>query len=340
MAHRLTAILIADVVGYSRMLTSDEAAALRMVREIESGILKPAVWTNSGKIIKTVGDGWITEFGSAIGAVDCALEVQQLLAFEHAAELRIGVDIGDVVPIDHEVFGTAVNVATRLQEFADPAGIAISDATYATLDETVARIFVDAGIQELKNLARPLRVWTAAPFSVREIRQMTSGAEAWSKDLFLELAPICTTDPRDEIHEIAHALDCDLRALLSASGWLRIGRELTDPDGAYRLEGVLRSVQNRLRLEVRLLLADGEVWTAKYEGDLPARFEWQDEVSEELSTTVLGVMLDERSAELRRRISELRVPDLASDEKCVDFLSVTQRTVNADCTAIKPPVAK
>ncbi|WP_372575098.1 hypothetical protein [Ruegeria jejuensis] len=99
-------------------------------------------------------------------------------------------------------------------------------------------------------------------------------------------------------------------------------------------------MQDRLRLKVRLLFADGEVWTAKYEGALPARFEWHDEVSEELSTTVLDVMLDERAAELRRRISELPIPDLASDEKCVDFLSLTQRTVNADCTAIKPPVAK
>lgn len=340
MVHRLTAILIADVVGYSRMMISDEAAALRTVREIETGILKPAVWTNSGKLIKTIGDGWITEFRSAIDAIDCALEVQHLLAFEHSAKLRIGVDIGDVVPIGREVFGTTVNVATRLQEFADPAGIAISDATYATLDETVARIFVDAGIQDLKNLTRPLRVWTAVPFAGREIRQISSWAKAWNRDLFLELEPICTTDPRDEIHEIAHALDCDLKALLSASGWLRIGRELTDPDGAYRLEGALRSVQDQLRLEVRLLLADGEIWTAKYEGALPARFEWQDKVSEELSTTVLGVMLDQRAAELRRRISELPAPDLASEKKCLDFVSLTQRTANADCTATKPSVVK
>ena len=120
MERRLAAILAADVVGYSRLMGADEAGTLAALRKLRAELFGPVVAGQRGKVIKSMGDGWLVEFVSSVAAVSCALQVQDRLAGHETIKLRIGVHIGDVVHEAEDIFGNAVNVAARLQEVADP----------------------------------------------------------------------------------------------------------------------------------------------------------------------------------------------------------------------------
>jgi len=166
MERRLAAILAADIADYSRIVGDDEVGALAALRSFRAEVFGPTVAGHHGKIVKSMGDGWLVEFGSAVEAVNCAIQIQDRVSGHELLALRIGVHIGDVVHEEEDIFGDGVNVAARLEAWADPGGIAISDPAYSSLDGTLTPSFDDAGRQELKNIARPLRIWTkSAPLA-------------------------------------------------------------------------------------------------------------------------------------------------------------------------------
>ena len=127
--RRLAAILAADVVGYSKLMGEDEASTLTALRRLRREVFAPLIEAHGGSLVKSMGDGWLVEFVSAVDAVSCALQVQDRLTDHEIIKLRIGVHIGDVVHEDEDIFGDAVNVAARLEEVAEPGSVAISDAT-------------------------------------------------------------------------------------------------------------------------------------------------------------------------------------------------------------------
>ena len=168
MERRLAAILVADVVGYSRLLRADEAGTLAALQTTRKEILEPLIDKHRGRLVKLMGDGALVEFGSAVSAVQCAVELQE--ATEAANEglpedrrlmLRIGLDLGDVVVVDGDLYGDGVNVAARLEALADPGTIILSQAVLDQVRSKIACEFEDLGEQRLKNVPEPIRVHRA-----------------------------------------------------------------------------------------------------------------------------------------------------------------------------------
>jgi class 3 adenylate cyclase len=163
--RRLAAILAADIVGYSRLMGADETGTLQGLREHRAAA-DPLIAEHGGRIFKTTGDGLLIEFNSVVGAVDCALALQHLAAERTAAvagedrmEWRIGVHLGDVLIEGDDILGDGVNIAARLEGIAEPGGVCLSDDAYRQVRGKVQVEFADIGEQNLKNIARPLRVY-------------------------------------------------------------------------------------------------------------------------------------------------------------------------------------
>src|SRR5215475_7046638 len=165
-ARRLTAILAADIAGYSRLIGSDEAGTLGRLRAIRAELIDPAIATHHGRLVKTMGDGLLVEFGSVIDGLRCATEIQAGMAERNARvpqderiEFRIGLNVGDVVVEDGDIFGDGVNVASRLEGLAVPGGICVSARVQEDAAGKLDLVFEDTGEQQLKNIARPVRVY-------------------------------------------------------------------------------------------------------------------------------------------------------------------------------------
>src|SRR5208283_2188558 len=179
--RRLAAILAADVVGYSRLMGEDEAGTALGVREHRDAA-RPIVAGLGGRIVKTTGDGLLLEFPSVVAAVECAIAVQELMAERNAdvpeakrIVYRIGVNLGDVLIEGDDILGDGVNIAARLEGICEPGGVLISGAAYDHVRGRIDSDFVDLGEKDLKNIARPVRVYAvktgsestapAAPFA-------------------------------------------------------------------------------------------------------------------------------------------------------------------------------
>ena len=167
-SRRLAAILAADIAGYSRLMGADEVGTLQALREHRRAA-DPLIAQFGGRVVKTTGDGVLIEFGSVVGAVECALGLQRLAAERNAGisaerrmEWRIGIHIGDVLIEADDILGDGVNIAARLEGIAEPGGICLSEDAFRQVRGKVEAGFVDTGEQSLKNIARPLRVYSVA----------------------------------------------------------------------------------------------------------------------------------------------------------------------------------
>ena len=138
MRRKLAAIVSADVVGYSRLMGEDEANTLAALRQWRAELFGPIVEDHRGKIVKSMGDGWLVEFESAVDAVTCTIQVQENLSGHEVLKLRIGLHIGDITHADGDIYGDGVNIAARLQEIAEPGAIVISDVTRRSIDGKLA----------------------------------------------------------------------------------------------------------------------------------------------------------------------------------------------------------
>jgi adenylate cyclase len=165
--RKIAAILVADVVGYSRLAGADEDRTLSRLRGLRSDLIDPAIAAHHGRIVKRTGDGSLIEFRSVVDAVRCAIEVQNGLiernagvAPERRIEFRVGVHLGDVVEEpDGDLMGDGVNIAARLEGIAEPGGIVLSSAAYEQARDRLNETFVDLGEKSFKNIARPVRVY-------------------------------------------------------------------------------------------------------------------------------------------------------------------------------------
>src|SRR5437868_12916666 len=164
--RRLAAILAADVAGYSRLIGADEEGTLARLKSIRAEVIDPNIAEHHGRLVKTSGDGFLVEFGSVVDALRCAIEVQQGMAVRNSGialaqrvELRIGINVGDVVVEDGDIFGDGVNVAARLEGLAEPGGICVSARVQEDVAGRLDLSFEDMGEQNLKNIARPIRAY-------------------------------------------------------------------------------------------------------------------------------------------------------------------------------------
>jgi adenylate cyclase len=162
--RRLAAILAADVAGYSRLIGTDEQGTLNKLRSIRAEVVDPKIQEHHGRLVKTTGDGLLVEFGSVVNALRCAVEVQRSMAERNTGpadriEFRIGMNVGDIVVEDGDIFGDGVNVAARLEGMADPGGICVSARVQEDAAGKLNVLFDDLGDQNLKNIERPIRVF-------------------------------------------------------------------------------------------------------------------------------------------------------------------------------------
>ena len=171
--RRLAAILAADVAGYSRLMGADESGTLQALKAIRSELIDPSLAAHNGRLVKTTGDGLLVEFSSVVDALRCASEVQAGMTERNASapagkriEFRIGINVGDIVVEDGDIFGDGVNVAARLEALAEPGGICVSARVQEDAAGKVDLAFEDLGEQALKNIARPIRAYRIATDAV------------------------------------------------------------------------------------------------------------------------------------------------------------------------------
>jgi len=164
-ARRIAAILAADVAGYSRLVGDDEEGTLARLRALRREVIDPEIAAHRGRIVKTTGDGLLTEFASVVDAVRCAVALQRRIApaadepAERRIQYRVGINVGDVVADADDIFGDSVNIAARLEGIAEPGGICLSAAAYEQIRGKLDIAVDDMGEQDLKNIARPLRTY-------------------------------------------------------------------------------------------------------------------------------------------------------------------------------------
>jgi class 3 adenylate cyclase len=168
--RRLAAILAADVAGYSRLMGADEEGTHERLQALRREFVEPKIGEHSGRVVKNTGDGLLAEFPSVVDAVRCAAELQRVMIDREAGtpedrriRFRIGINLGDVIVEDDDIFGDGVNVAARLEALAEPGGICISRMVRDQIRDKLSYQFEDMGEQSVKNIARPVRVYALRP---------------------------------------------------------------------------------------------------------------------------------------------------------------------------------
>src|SRR6516164_2982888 len=278
--RRLTAILAADVAAYSRLMGIDEEGTHERLQAHLGDLINPKIAEHRGRIVKNTGDGFLAEFASVVDAVRCAVEVQRgmadrdlEMADERRIRFRIGINLGDVIAEERDIFGDGVNVAARLEALAEPGGICISRVVRDQVRDRLDYIFEDLGEQAVKNIARPVRVFrvgdNAAPIEER--------LPAWSQPLPLPdkpsiaVLPFTNMSSDQEQEFFADGIAEDIITALSRYPSLfviarnssftyrgravdvkQVGREL---GVRYVLEGSLRKAANRIRVTAQLVEA-------------------------------------------------------------------------------------
>ncbi len=304
--RRLAAIIAADVVGYSRLMGADETGTLEALRAHRAELIDPLITRHGGRIVKTMGDGLLLEFPSVVNATQCALEIQEGMKARNADVpddkriiFRIGVNLGDIIIEGEDILGDGVNVAARLQEIAEPGGVAISRRVHEDVQDRLDASFEDAGEQVLKNIARPVQVWRWLPAE----RGVPTTPESGTVSLPLPDKPSIAVlpfanlsgDPEQEY--FSDGITDDLTTALSNvrtffviarhSSFTYKGRAVDVKDVGrelgvhYVLEGSVRKAGNRVRVTAQLVEAasGNHIWADRYDGTLDDIFDLQDEIS-------------------------------------------------------------
>jgi len=276
-AEHKTVILAADIVGYSRMMDADHSAALEALRNVRDNIVEPCIAAAGGVVVKRLGDGWLAAFDGCSDACASALKIQEKLAYESSTALRIGIHHGQVSFVDEDVFGTGVNIASRLEALAIPRGIAISDAVFTSLSKDLQVSFENAGSRVLKNIAEPVEVWAFGGIPPAEL---TSEPISIRIENIVEKAPLDTLAP-----EIMEATAIELEKYR----WLHFLRP--ENEGAlstYILNGTLRRSRDRIRLTVHLSARqDGRrLWSERFDRIVIDEFELTVELGSALALRI------------------------------------------------------
>jgi TolB-like protein len=332
--RRLAAILAADVAGYSRLMGTDEEGTLERLKTLRRELLDPKIAQHHGRIVKTTGDGLLVEFASVVDAVRCAVEVQQAMperdtgiGADNRIELRIGINLGDVIVEGDDLYGDGVNIAARIEALADAGGVFVSNTVHDHVRDRLPFVFEDLGEQPVKNIARPVRVY--------RVREAAAAKSRLAPTLPLPDKPSIAVlpfqnmsgDPEQEY--FVDGMVEEIITALSRIRWLfviarnstftykgqaidvkQVGHEL---GVRYVLEGSVRKAGGRVRITAQLIdaLSGAHLWADRFDGSLEDVFELQDKVS----TSVVGVIEPTlQAAEVRRSVAHP-----TSDPTAYDF---------------------
>jgi adenylate cyclase len=277
--RRLAAILAADVAGYSRLMGADEEGTLERLKALRRELVDPKIAEHHGRIVKTTGDGLLVEFASVVDAVRCAVAVQQAMpdrntdvAADSRIELRIGINLGDVIVEGDDLYGDGVNIAARIEALADAGGVFVSNTVYDHVRDRLPFLFEDLGEQQVKNIARPVRVY--------RVRDAGAAAKAAALPMLplpdkpsIAVLPFANMSGDPEQEYFADGMVEEIITALSRIRWLfviarnssftykgqaadvkQIGREL---GFRYALAGSVRKAGGRVRITAQLILGTG-----------------------------------------------------------------------------------
>jgi adenylate cyclase len=330
--RRLAAILAADVAGYSRLIGADEGGTLERLRALRRELLDPKIAEHRGRLVKTTGDGLLVEFGSVVDALRCAVEVQREMAGRNTdlppdsrIEFRIGINMGDIVVEDGDIFGDGVNVAARLEALAEPGGICVSARVQEDAAGKLDLAFDDIGEQQLKNIARPVRVYRVVTAARPAMLQPGTDPPLPDKPSIAVL-PFQNMSGDPEQEYFADGMVEEIITALSRIRWLfviarnssftykgqavdvkRVGREL---GVRYVLEGSVRKGGNRVRITAQLIDADSgaHLWADRFDGSLEDVFDLQEKVA----ISVAGIIEPTLQAAETARSSNRPTADLTA----------------------------
>jgi len=322
--RRLTAILAADIAGYSRLMGADEEGTLAQLKAHRRELVDPKITEHRGRIVKTTGDGMLVEFASVVDALRCAVDVQQGMTKRNAEvpqgkqiEFRVGINVGDIIIDGDDIYGDGVNVAARLEGLAEPGGICVSARVQEDARGKLELAFEDMGEQQLKNIDRPVRVYRA---NLSTVVAGTRPTLALPDKPSIAVLPFqnMSGDPEQEyfadgmVEEIITALSRfrQLFVIARNSSFTykgravdvkQVGREL---GVRYVLEGSVRKAANRVRITGQLVDAStgAHLWADRFDGGLEDIFDLQDRVTASV-VGAIAPMLEKSEIERAKRKS-------------------------------------
>jgi adenylate cyclase len=341
--RRLAAIFAADVAGYSRLIGNDEAGTVARLRALRRELIDPEIAKYKGRIVKTTGDGLLVEFGSVVDAARCAAEVQQEMAArntsvppEHRIEFRIGINVGDIIIEGDDIFGDGVNIAARLEGLAEPGGICVSARVQEDATGKLDLTFEDIGEQNLKNIARPIRVYRVLTLDSGLLAARTARVESEERaPLALPEKPSIAVLPFQNMSDdpaqeyFVDGMVEEIITALSRIRWLfviarnssftykgkpvdvkQVGREL---GVHYVLEGSVRKGGERLRITAQLIEAETgtHLWADRFDGSIEDVFDFQDKVAASVAGVIEpALQAAEAARSVNRPTTDLTAYDL------------------------------
>jgi adenylate cyclase len=334
--RRLAAILAADVVGYSRLMGGDEEGTLAAMNTIRRELGDPKIKEHRGRIVKTTGDGLLVEFASVVDAVRCAVEVQREMAVRNAGvpadrriEFRMGINVGDIIVEDGDIFGDGVNIAARLEALAEPGGICASRVVRDQVRDKLDFLFEDMGEQQVKNIARPVRIdrvllndSSVEPITAAAV--VAPAARPLPQKPSIAVLPFANMSGDAEQEYFSEGITEDIITNLSHNrAFFVISRSTTftykgpgvditkiarELGVRYVLEGSVRRAGNRVRITAQLIdAASGHhLWADRYDRDLADVFAVQDEIAKNIIGAIApGIMSAEIQHAQRKDPSQL-----------------------------------
>ena len=301
MERRLSAILAADVVGYSRLMSSDEAGTIAALRTLRKELADPAITAHNGRVFKLTGDGMLVEFPSVVSAVACAVDIQSAMRKRNAGtsdariEFRIGVNLGDIIVEDGDIFGDGVNVAARLESIAPVGGIAVSQSVRDHVGKRLDLTFEDMGERRLKNIDAPVRVYSIAMGQAAS--DGSGSARQQGERPSVAVLPFINMSGDPEQEYFSDGITEDIITDLSKVSGLFVvarntvftykGKTVEVQQAAkhlgvnFILEGSVRKAGSRVRVTGQLINGKdgGHVWADRYDRDLTDIFAIQDEIT-------------------------------------------------------------
>ncbi|HWZ66689.1 MAG TPA: adenylate/guanylate cyclase domain-containing protein [Stellaceae bacterium] len=338
--RRLAAILAADVAGYSRLMGADEEGTLERLKGLRRELVDPKIAEHKGRIVKTTGDGLLVEFPSVVDAVRCAVEVQQAMpernagvAVDNRIELRIGINLGDVIVEGDDLYGDGVNIAARIEALADAGGVFVSNTVHDHVRDRLPFLFEDLGEQQVKNIARPVRVYRVGPRPSRPPAGETPAVQPGAPPALplpdkpsIAVLPFANMSGDPEQEYFVDGMVEEIITALSRIRWLfviarnssftykgqpidvkQVGREL---GVRYVLEGSVRKAGRQVRITGQLIdaITGTHLWADRFDGSLEDVFELQDKIA----VSVAGVIEPALQAAEMRRSAERPTSDLTA----------------------------
>ena len=323
--RRLAAILVADVAGYSRLMHLSEETTHARVTALMTSCILPVIAEHSGRVIKNTGDGFLAEFSSAVDAVRAAMQFQgevYRLAMPDAPEerilFRVGIHVGDIIVEPNDIFGDGVNIASRLEGIAEAGGICLSSSVLDQVHGKIGIEFADLGLQDLKNIARPVRAYAVVPDGSAPNGVTAEAPPTVVPRLSIVVLPFANIggDPEQEyfVDGVIESLTTDLSRIHGAFVIARntafafkgkspdvrqIGREL---NVRYVLEGSVQRSGNRLRINVQLIDAatGNHLWAERFDKPAAGLFEMQDEIVSRLANELDAQLVEAEARQAER----------------------------------------